>query len=153
MGKALVLGGGGSVGTAWQTGLIAGWNRAGLVFTDADLILGTSAGAAVAVPGVYPPVTVAGRRYIDGGCLSTNHLDLAARHERILFVRMTDVHPGELAAVEASGAELFVVTPDAASAASFGDGLMDAGAAFDAAERGLEQGLRDAAGVKAFWHA
>lgn len=279
MGKALVLGGGGSVGTAWQTGLVAGWNRAGLVFTDADLILGTSAGAAVgvqvalghdldrqldryraahrrhqaggrtavmnfdgeqsrrveelfargnergrsdsalrkeicrvaldtptmaeddflvtfkylkgqpwpanyvcttvdvetaefapldhtlggeldrgvaaavAVPGVYPPVTVAGRRYIDGGCLSTNHLDLAVRHERILFVRMTDVHPGELAAVEASGAELFVVTPDAASAASFGDGLMDAGAAFDAAERGLEQGLRDAAGIKAFWHA
>lgn len=49
MGKALVLGGGGSVGTAWQTGLIAGWNRRGIVLTDADLILGTSAGAAVGV--------------------------------------------------------------------------------------------------------
>lgn len=277
MGKALVLGGGGSVGAAWQTGLIAGWNRRGVVLTDADLILGTSAGAAVgvqvalghdldrqldryraahrrhrageptavmefdeeqarrvdeifargtergrwdaavrreicraaldaptmtedeflrtfkylkgqtwpanyvcttldvaaaefapldhtlggeldrgvaaavAVPCVYPPVTVAGRRYIDGGCLSTNHLDLAVGHERILFVRMTDVHPGELAAVEASGADLLVVTPDAASVASFGGGLMDAGAAFCAAERGLEQGLRDAPEVEAFW--
>jgi len=277
MGKALVLGGGGSVGTAWQTGLIAGWNRRGIVLTDADLILGTSAGAAVgvqvalghdldrqldryraahrrhlaggrtavmefdeeqarrvdelfargtadgrrdpavrrdicraaletptipeddflrtfkylkgrpwpanyvcttvdvetaefapldhmlggeldrgvaaavAVPGVYPPVTVAGRRYIDGGCLSTNHLDLAAGHERILFVQMTDVHPSELAAIKDSGADMLVVTPDAASVASFGSGLMDAGAAFGAAERGLEQGLRDAEEIAAFW--
>jgi NTE family protein len=47
--KALILGGGGSVGTAWQTGLIAGWNREGIVLTDADQISGTSAGAAVGV--------------------------------------------------------------------------------------------------------
>ncbi|MEU7813905.1 patatin-like phospholipase family protein [Pseudonocardia sp. NPDC049154] len=45
MTKALVLAGGGSVGTAWQTGLLAAWGRAGLDLSDADLILGTSAGA------------------------------------------------------------------------------------------------------------
>lgn len=64
---------------------------------------------------------------------------------------MTDVHPSELAAIKNSGPDMLVVTPDAASVASFGSGLMDAGAAFGAAERGLEQGLRDAEEIAAFW--
>jgi NTE family protein len=47
-GRALVLGGGGVAGIAWETGLIAGLARAGVDLTQADLIVGTSAGASVA---------------------------------------------------------------------------------------------------------
>ncbi len=45
---ALVLGGGGVAGIAWTTGLLAGLAEAGDRVTDADRIIGTSAGATVA---------------------------------------------------------------------------------------------------------
>ena len=45
---ALVLGGGGSAGNAWLIGVIAGLSEAGLDVTDADLIIGTSAGSTAA---------------------------------------------------------------------------------------------------------
>jgi NTE family protein len=47
-GTALVLGGGGSAGNAWLIGVIAGLFEAGLDVTQADLIIGTSAGATAA---------------------------------------------------------------------------------------------------------
>jgi NTE family protein len=277
--KAVVFGGGGSVGTGWQTGLNAGWNRAGIDLTDADLILGTSAGAAVgvqvalrqdldrqlaryraawlrhaagqptrvlsldrdqvlqlqklfdlghaqgltdkrvrqeiaraalgartvseqeflltvkylagerwpanyictaldidtcefvpltaalggdlqhgvaaavAVPGFYPPITVAGHRYVDGGCLSPTHLDLAADYDEVLFVQMTETPQREFDALERSGAQLLIIQPDEESLAVMGDNLMDASAAFGAAEAGLAHGQRTAAAVRAFWNA
>jgi NTE family protein len=46
--RALVLHGGGSAGNAWEIGVIAGLFDAGLNVTDADLIVGTSAGATAA---------------------------------------------------------------------------------------------------------
>jgi NTE family protein len=46
--RALVLGGGGSAGNAWEIGVIAGLFEAGLDVTEADLIIGTSAGSTVA---------------------------------------------------------------------------------------------------------
>jgi NTE family protein len=55
--RALVLGGGGSAGNAWLIGVIAGLFDAGLDVTDADLIIGTSAGstAAAQISGVTKP--------------------------------------------------------------------------------------------------
>jgi NTE family protein len=44
----LVLGGGGSAGNAWEIGVTAGLFDAGLDVTEADLIIGTSAGSTVA---------------------------------------------------------------------------------------------------------
>ena len=46
--RALVLGGGGSSGNAWNIGVVAGLFAAGLDVTCADLIVGTSAGATAA---------------------------------------------------------------------------------------------------------
>ncbi|QRP46323.1 patatin-like phospholipase family protein [Amycolatopsis sp. FDAARGOS 1241] len=48
MTEALVLGGGGVAGIAWITGLLAGLADAGRDVSGADLIVGTSAGSAVA---------------------------------------------------------------------------------------------------------
>ena len=47
-GRALVLGGGGSAGNAWVIGVAAGLCDAGLDVTEADLIIGTSAGSTAA---------------------------------------------------------------------------------------------------------
>jgi NTE family protein len=46
--RALVLHGGGSAGNAWEIGVIVGLSEAGLDVTEADLIIGTSAGSTVA---------------------------------------------------------------------------------------------------------
>src|ERR1700678_2418082 len=46
--RALVFGGGGSAGNAWEIGVIAGLFDAGLDVTKADLIIGTSAGSTAA---------------------------------------------------------------------------------------------------------
>jgi NTE family protein len=47
MTRALVLGGGGPVGVAWESGLAAGLADDGIAWHDADLIVGTSAGSIV----------------------------------------------------------------------------------------------------------
>ena len=47
MSRALVLGGGGPVGIAWETGLVAGLAAHGIDLATADRIVGTSAGSVV----------------------------------------------------------------------------------------------------------
>lgn len=48
-GLALVLGGGGAAGVAWELGVLHGLTEAGADLGSADLLVGTSAGAVVAV--------------------------------------------------------------------------------------------------------
>jgi NTE family protein len=47
MSSALVLGGGGITGIAWEVGLLRGLQEAGVDLTDADTVIGTSAGSVV----------------------------------------------------------------------------------------------------------
>jgi NTE family protein len=59
----LVLGGAGSVGNAWEIGVIAGLFEAGLDVTEADLTIGTSAGSTAAAQitsGIPPAELLAG---------------------------------------------------------------------------------------------
>jgi NTE family protein len=50
MTRALVLSGGGRAGAAWMLGLIAGLREIGVDLADADLVVGTSAGARTGAP-------------------------------------------------------------------------------------------------------
>jgi NTE family protein len=63
--RALVLGGGGSSGNAWSIGVIAGLFDSGLDATEADLIIGTSAGSTTAAQ-----VTAANPADLLGGIVS-----------------------------------------------------------------------------------
>jgi NTE family protein len=47
MRRALVLGGGGITGIAWEIGLLKGLSDAGIDLSDADTVIGTSAGSVV----------------------------------------------------------------------------------------------------------
>jgi NTE family protein len=47
MTRALVLGGGGPVGIAWETGLVVGFAGNGIDLRESDFVVGTSAGSAV----------------------------------------------------------------------------------------------------------
>jgi NTE family protein len=60
--RALVLGGAGSVGNAWEIGVIAGLYEAGMDVTKADLTIGTSAGstAAAQITSGVPPTELLG---------------------------------------------------------------------------------------------
>lgn len=123
--------------------------------------------ASCAVPGVFPPVEIAGRRYMDGAARSWTSADLAAAVEpdAVLVIALAgDTRAQELrrnAAVQVerelcrlreAGVKTMLVTLDQASAA-LATNLMDVENAPRVQETGREQGRRMAAEVGSFWHA
>ena len=116
------------------------------------------------VPGVYPPVTIKGRRYIDGGMRSATNADLAMGHEKVVIVAVRNDGPAppamqairakldqEVKDLTDGGAKVAVVTPDAASQAAFGGNMMDFRRRPDSARAGFDQGRHLAAELKGFW--
>ena len=118
------------------------------------------------VPGVYPPVTLNGRRYIDGGMRSSTNADMAAGHELVVVVavrlgaaggalgeRIAARFAEEIETLKDGGATVLTITPDEESVTALGVNLMDFRRRADAARAGLAQGLAYAADVKAYWGA
>jgi NTE family protein len=112
------------------------------------------------VPTIFPPITIEGRRYIDGGMRSGTNADLAKDYGKVLLVAVAPpaflpfMMPGldaELAQVRAAGNEAALIVPDAGSGEAFGPNLMDGSRRGDIARAGHAQGLAEAARVKAFW--
>jgi NTE family protein len=66
------------------TAIDAGTGEFAVLDASGGVSLVDAVGASCAVPGVYPPVTMAGRRWIDGGVRSPANADLAAECERIV---------------------------------------------------------------------
>jgi NTE family protein len=50
--------------------------------------LAAAVAASCAIPGFYRPVTIGGRRYVDGGVASTSNLDVLARRELDLVIAL-----------------------------------------------------------------
>src|SRR5438552_5714984 len=105
--------------------------------------------ASCAVPGVWPPVTIDGRRYVDGGVRSAENADYAAGASRITVVAPLGAEsplPAEkpllevLAELRAAGAEVALITPDEASVAAVGENPLDPSTRTPAAEAGRAQG-------------
>jgi NTE family protein len=114
------------------------------------------------VPGVYPPVSLKGRRYIDGGMRSPTNADLATGFDKVVVValRLGDGGPNdrmralldqEVSVLTDGGAKVLILTPDDASQAAFGPNLMDFRRRPDAVRAGLAQGAALAAEVAAAW--
>jgi NTE family protein len=106
-------------------------------------------GASSAVPGVWPPVTIGGSRYMDGGVRSMDNADLAEGAARItvvspfglsapveLPVRLADV----VARLREGGAQVTVIEPDQDSVAAMGPNPLDPGTRAPAAQAGRAQG-------------
>jgi NTE family protein len=109
--------------------------------------------ASCAVPLIWPPVTIGGIRYVDGGVRSANNLDLAAGFGRVLLVAPMD-DPGlsaDIAAVEKAGGRVEVIVPDEAALAAFGGDPLDPSTRTPAANAGLAQGEAAAAKIAPFW--
>jgi NTE family protein len=104
--------------------------------------------ASCAVPGVWPPVTIDGRRYVDGGVRSIANADHAAGASRVLVVvPMGSVEPfpsdvpleRSVEELRARGAQVAVVEPDEASRAAIGANPLDPSTRRPAAEAGRAQ--------------
>ncbi|WP_410587241.1 patatin-like phospholipase family protein [Amycolatopsis sp. lyj-23] len=105
--------------------------------------------ASCAVPGVWPPVTIDGRKYVDGGVRSAENADYAAGAKRVTVVSPLGADaplPMEkpllqvLDDLRAAGAEVTLITPDEASQAAIGENPLDPAKRTPAAEAGRAQG-------------
>ncbi len=126
---------------------------------DSGVPLSRAVASSCSVPGIYPPITINGRRYIDGGMRSPTNADLAKGYDTVVVVVVTTGAPGpmaetskkrleaELDVIRNSGGELSLVGPDPASVEAFGVNLMDFTRRAGAAEAGLAQGRAAAASI------
>jgi NTE family protein len=129
------------------------------VFTrDSGVALVDAVAASCAVPGVWPPVAVGGRRYMDGGTRSMANSDLAAGADRVLVVLPT--LPGAPALwgssldAELAGlapAAVSVIYADQASLDAFGTNALSPATRAASARAGRAVGAANAAAVAALW--
>jgi len=115
-------------------------------------------GASCAVPGIWPPVTIDGKRYIDGGMRSPANVDLAAGFERVVVIAPLPRGFGTLesAASQAGrlasqGARVVVIQPDKAALEAIGKNVLDPRHRPGAARAGFAQAAEAAEAVKSVW--
>ncbi|HWE55195.1 MAG TPA: patatin-like phospholipase family protein [Acidimicrobiales bacterium] len=114
--------------------------------------------ASCAVPGIWPPVTIGDRRYMDGGVRSTSNVDLAAGCDRIVVLSPAAAdQPGlagrTLAEEVASFDQIPVTIIDASpeAVAAFGTNPLSATTRRPAATAGRRQGLEWAGKLGPTW--
>ncbi|MCC9737823.1 patatin-like phospholipase family protein [Streptomyces sp. MNU89] len=114
--------------------------------------------ASCAVPGVWPPVTIGGRHWIDGGVRSSANADVADGCRRVLILAPMAGGGGPVPTVRAQaerlvagGARVELITPDRAARAAFGRNPLDPARRAAAARAGRAQAAAHAAAVKALW--
>jgi NTE family protein len=132
---------------------------------DSGATIERAAAASCSVPAMFPPVTINGRRYTDGGVRSGTSADLALafapdvaliiapmgasdRGVGLLAARQIDREKREL---EDAGASVRVVMFDDAVSRTAGPNLMDPTRRAAVAAAGYEQGARLAADIHAWW--
>jgi len=148
-----------------ETGEFRVWDK------EAGVELERAVASSCAVPGIFPPITLLGRRYIDGGMRSGASVDLAAGHDRVILVtlmgpermaalagaddpRMAAMRAraeNEMETVREAGGVVEVLSPDDDSAAVMGVNLMDASLGPAAAAAGVAQGENSAEAISDFW--
>jgi NTE family protein len=114
--------------------------------------------ASCAVPIVWPPVTVAGRRWMDGGSRSTANLQLARGYGRVLAVvpipQAVGPHPSasqQAAELSDDGARVILLSPDRAARRKMGRNMADDTRRSAAARAGHAQASAVAPSVADVW--
>ncbi|MGH7011913.1 MAG: patatin-like phospholipase family protein, partial [Caulobacteraceae bacterium] len=140
-----------------ETGEFIVWDRA------AKVGISRAVASSCSVPGVYPPITIHGRRYIDGGMRSGTNGDLAKGCDKVALIalriggedgraqRMARRLDKEIAVLRAGGAHVELMLPDPDSSGAFGANLMDFRRRPAACRAGEAQGRALAERLAAFW--
>jgi NTE family protein len=121
---------------------------------DSGVPLVLAVAASCAVPAVWPPVTINGHRFMDGGVRSTNNADLAAGHDPVVVLAPYTIGLSgslfdELAAL--GEATSIVVTPDEAALEAIGPNPLDPARRAVALEAGVRQASTEVERVRAVW--
>jgi NTE family protein len=109
--------------------------------------------ASCAVPGAWPPVTIAGRRYMDGGVASSVNLGVAGDCDVAVVLVPSGVDApapfggGPRAEIAAFAGPAFAVFADDSSLAAFGPNPLDPRCRIPSALAGRAQGRREAQSV------
>jgi NTE family protein len=132
-----------------ETGELKVWNRAG------DAPLRTAVASSCALPGVSPPITVNGRRYMDGGIPSGTNADVATGADVLVLVEpLAHLFPREPLDRElatAGAGTVVTINPDHAALAAFGPDLGSWAAWHTVREAGIRQAAATADQVRAAW--
>jgi NTE family protein len=128
-----------------------------------ELSVSVAVQASCAIPGVFQPVRVGARTYVDGGAWSPTNMDTAevARGDRVLCLNPTGsirspigapaaalgalsrgVAAAEALVLKHRGAIVTTINPDEQTAAAMGTNLMDQRRRRDVIEAGFAQGRR-----------
>lgn len=128
-----------------------------VVFTPASAVpLVDAVAASCAVPGAWPPVTIGGRRYMDGGVGSSVHMAVARDCDAAVVLVPADPEApspfgdGTAAEIDAFEGRAFAVFAEADALRAFGRNPLDPRCRRPSAIAGREHGRRVAAAVGAF---
>ncbi|MFG3578852.1 patatin-like phospholipase family protein [Micromonospora chersina] len=128
------------------------------IFTrESGVTLRDAVAASCAVPGIWPPVVIGDRRYVDGGVRSMTNADLAAGADRVLIIQPTLADTpqpwGDLDAEIAAlaPATVHVISADQASVDAFGTNALSPATRAASARAGRAVGAAHAAAVAALW--
>jgi NTE family protein len=128
-----------------------------MVFTrDSGVALVDAVAASSAFPGIWPPVTIGGHRYMDGAVRSPSNADLAAGCDRVLVLMPSSADsPQPFGGLEdeiklLEPAEVRVVYADAASLTAFGTNPVSPSTRTAAAKAGRDLGRTRAADLEWF---
>jgi NTE family protein len=124
---------------------------------DSAVPIERAVAASCAVPGVFPPVRIGGRRYIDGGLRSVANVDLAEGYDRVLVLspiplalRSSD-RPVPQARRLGTRVRSLVIVPDRAAAVAMGVRPLDTSRGRRTEAAGRAQGRREADRVRRVW--
>ncbi len=112
--------------------------------------------ASCAVPGAWPPVTITGRRYMDGGVASSVNLGVADDCDVVVVMSPAGVDTpspfgdGPAAEIDAFPGAAFAIFADDDSLVAFGPNPLDKRCRVSSAKAGRAQGRREAAAVARF---
>ncbi|MCV7079168.1 patatin-like phospholipase family protein [Mycobacterium szulgai] len=123
---------------------------------DSGVELVDAVAASCAVPGAWPPVTIAGRRYMDGGVNSSVNIAVADDCDTAVVLvpagadTPSPFGAGPAAEIEAFAGTTLAVFADDDSLAAFGPNPLDPYCRVNSARAGRRQGRREAAAVARF---
>lgn len=126
---------------------------------DAGIDLAGAVASSCAVPLVWPPVSVDGHRYMDGGMRSPANADLPKGAERVVVLAPLTATFSKGSRVENQLARLgssvrsVVVSPDTAAKRAIGKNVLDPAQRAASARAGREQAAAVLAQVSAVWPA
>ncbi len=125
------------------------------VITRTDRVpLVDAVAASCAVPGVFPPIPIGERAYIDGGFRSSTNADLATGCAKVVVLAPVSRAVGPLKSPQQQLAEFgasIVIAPDATSRAAIGKNVLDPAARRGAARAGHVQAATVVEQVRSVW--